>query len=256
MQATFLIDFYTLVRREVVRVLRIWPQTLLPPIITMTLYFTIFGNLIGTRIGDMDGVSYVEFIAPGLIMMSIITNSYANVSSSFFSAKFQRHLEELYVSTMSYNSIMFGYVLGGVVRGWLVAICVTGVSLVFTDLKVVHPLLMIIIAILTAILFSFAGLLNGIFARKFDDVTIIPTFVLTPFTYLGGVFYSISLLSSFWQKASLLNPILYMVNGFRYSMLDASDVDIKLAIGIILIFIVLLYYVCLYLIKKGFGIKV
>lgn len=249
------IGFYTLVVREVVRIIRIWPQTLLPPLITMTLYFMIFGSLIGDKIGNISGVPYVDFIAPGLIMMSIITNSYANVSSSFFNGKFQRHLEEMYVSTMSTNAIMFGYVLGGVVRGLMVAVVVTLVSLFFTNVSVIHISLMLFIAFLTSLLFSFAGLLNGVFARKFDDVSIIPTFVLTPFTYLGGVFYSINMLNPFWQKLSHLNPILYMVNGFRFSMLNTSDININNSIMIILLFIIALYCTCFYLIKNGFGIK-
>ncbi|MCA9749858.1 MAG: ABC transporter permease [Romboutsia sp.] len=249
------IAFVTMFRREITRIVRIWPQTLLPPVITMSLYFVIFGNLIGTRIGNMQGVSYINYIAPGLIMMSIITNAYANTVSSFFGSKFQKNIEEMLVAPITDATIIFGYMSGGVFRGLVVGILVAIVSLLFIDLNIHRILVTLLVAILTAVLFSLAGILNGIFARKFDDITIIPTFVLTPLTYLGGIFYSIDLLPSFWQKATLVNPIFYMVNGFRYGILGNSDVSINNVFIVLLIFIMLLYFTCSRLIQKGVGIR-
>jgi len=250
-----LIAMRTIVRKEVVRVLRIWVQTIVPPAITMTLYFIIFGKLIGSRIGSMDGFDYMQYIAPGLIMMSVITNSYGNVVSSFFAAKFGRHVEEMLVSPMANASIVIGHVAGGVLRGILVGALVTAIALFFTDLKLQHPLITVSIVLLSSIVFSLAGFINAVFARKFDDISIIPTFVLTPLTYLGGVFYSISLLPAFWQKVSVFNPILYMVNGFRYGMLGVSDVNIVTAFAIIILFAVLAFTTCFYLISRGVGIR-
>ena len=223
------VGFMTLVRKEVTRILRIWIQTIVPPAITMTLYFIIFGNLIGRRIGEMGGFDYMQYIAPGLIMMSVITNSYANVVSSFFGAKFGKHIEELLVSPLPNSLILLGHVTGGVARGLLVGVVVTMVALFFTDLSVAHPLITASIVLLTAIVFSLAGFINAVFARKFDDISIIPTFVLTPLTYLGGIFYSITLLPEFWQQVSRVNPILYMVNAFRYGVLGVSDIGIGTA---------------------------
>jgi ABC-2 type transport system permease protein len=245
----------TIVRKEVVRVLRIWVQTIVPPAITMTLYFIIFGNLIGSRIGTMDGFDYMQFIAPGLIMMSVITSSYGNVVSSFFGAKFGRHIEEMLVSPMSNATIVIGHVAGGVLRGVLIGLLVTIVALFFTQLDVQHPLITISIVILSSTVFALAGFINAIFAKKFDDISIVPTFVLTPLTYLGGVFYSISLLPEFWQKVSLANPILYMVNAFRYGILGISDIEIGIAYGILLIFVVVLFTVCVLLLNRGVGIR-
>ena len=219
------IAFYTILRREIRRFARIWPQTLLPPAITMSLYFAIFGHFIGGRIGKMGGFTYMQYIVPGLIMMSVITNSYSNVSSSFFSAKFQHSIQELLVSPTPNWVILVGYVLGGVARGLCVGVIVTILSLFFTHLALQHLLLTITVVLLTAIMFSLGGFVNAIYAKNFDDVSIVPTFVLTPLTYLGGVFYSIDLLPDFWQKLSLLNPVLYMVNAFRYGILDVSDME-------------------------------
>lgn len=249
------IGYLTIVRKEVTRILRIWIQTVVPPAITMTLYFVIFGNLIGRRIGEMGGFDYMQYIAPGLIMMSVITNSYANVVSSFFGAKFGKHIEELLVSPMPNSLILLGHVTGGVTRGLLVGMVVTVIALFFTDLKLVHPLITASIVLLTAIVFSLAGFINAVFARKFDDISIIPTFVLTPLTYLGGIFYSISLLPDFWENVSRANPILYMVNAFRYGMLGTSDIGIGKAYTIILVFMVALYTLSILLLKKGIGIK-
>ena len=250
-----LVGLATIVRKELTRIARIWVQTIVPPAITMTLYFIIFGSLIGRRIGDMGGVPYTTFIAPGLIMMAVITNSFGNVVSSFFSGKLQLHLEEMLVSPLSFITIITGYVVGGVVRGLAVAVLVTAVALFFTDISVARPFVTVSVVILTAMVFSLAGLLNAIFAKNFDDITIIPTFFLTPLTYLGGVFFSISLLSPFWQKVSLANPILYMVNAFRYGMLGTSDIPIGTAYVIILIALVALFLTALTLLRRGIGTR-
>lgn len=245
------IALLTIIRREIVRFMRIWVQTLIPPVITITLYFVIFGKLIGSRIGEMGGFSYVEFVVPGLIMMSIITNSYGNVVSSFFSVKFQKSIEEVLVSPTPNYIILLGYVFGGVIRGLLVGLIVTIVSMFFTDLSIHNLLVTVSIVFLTAIVFSLAGFLNALFARSFDDISIIPTFVLTPLTFLGGVFYSIELLPEHWQSVSQLNPILYMVNAFRYGILGTSDINIATAFFGVIGFIVLLSAVCLYLLSHG-----
>ncbi|WP_075185673.1 ABC transporter permease [Teredinibacter haidensis] len=245
------IAFSTIVRKEIRRFTRIWVQTLIPPVITMALYFVIFGNLIGSRIGDMGGFDYMSFVVPGLIMMAVINNSYSNVVSSFYSAKFTKSIEELQVSPTPNYIILAGYVCGGSLRGLLVGGIVTCISLFFTDLQIHNPLVTITVILLTAILFSIAGMINAIFANSFDDISIIPTFVLTPMTYLGGVFYSISLLSDFWQGVSKLNPILYMVNAFRYGILGVSDVSIGGAFFGIITFLVILLAYSLYLLEYG-----
>jgi ABC-2 type transport system permease protein len=245
----------TLIRKEVIRIMRIWVQTIVPPAITMTLYFIIFGNLIGRRIGTMDGFDYMQYIAPGLIMMSVITNSYGNVVSSFFGAKFGRHLEEMLVAPMSNAAIIIGHVAGGILRGLAVGLLVTLIALFFTKLDVEHPLITISIVILSSTVFALAGFINAIFAKKFDDIAIVPTFILTPLTYLGGVFYSISLLPEFWQNLSRVNPILYMVNAFRYGILGTSDISIGHAYAIVIIFVVLLFSTCLLLMNRGVGIR-
>ena len=245
----------TLARKEYDRVTRIWVQTIVPPAITMTLYFIIFGSLIGRRIGEMDGVPYTTFIAPGLIMMAVITNSFGNVVSSFFSGKLQLHLEEMLVAPLSYVTIVIGYVAGGVVRGLLVGCLVLVVAMFFTDVYVAHPLITITTVVLTAAIFSIAGLINAIFARTFDDISIIPTFVLTPLTYLGGVFYTVDLLPGFWRELSYANPILYMVNAFRYGMLGVSDVGIGVALAMIGGFLVALFGVALWLLDRGHGLR-
>lgn len=249
------IGFQTIVIKEVVRVLRIWIQTLVPPAISMTLYFIIFGGLIGSRVGQMGGYSYMAFLAPGLIMMSVINNSYVNVVSSFFGSKFGHYIEELQVSPLPNYMIILGYMMGGVVRGILVAILITIIALFFTRLHLVHPLVTVSVVILTAVLFSLGGLINAIYAKKFDDVTIVPTFILTPLTYLGGVFYSIHMLPVFWQNVSRLDPILYMVNAFRYGILGVSDIGIGTAYAIILLFILGLFAFSLLLLNKGVGLR-
>ncbi len=247
--------FLTILIKEILRFSRIWTQTILPSAVTTGLYFLIFGDLIGDLIGEMDGYRYMDFIVPGLIMMGIITNAYANVVSSFFFAKFSHSIEEMLVSPMPDGVILLGYVAGGIARGAAVGIAVTGVALLFTDLHVQQPLVVVSIALLTAMLFSLAGFINAVFAQSFDDISIIPTFVLTPLTYLGGVFYSISLLPPFWQKASLLNPILYMVNAFRYGVLGTSDISLWVSYAIICGFIVVLFAVSLHLLRRGVGIR-
>ncbi|MEG3767724.1 ABC transporter permease [Alteromonas sp. 14N.309.X.WAT.G.H12] len=241
--------------KECTRFLRIWVQTLVPPAITMTLYFVIFGNLIGKRIGEMGGFTYMEFIVPGLIMMSVITNSYANVSSSFFSAKFQRNIEELLVAPVPTWVIIFGYVGGGVARAILIGIIVTAVSMFFVDVHIHNLGAIVVTLILTSSLFATAGLVNAIFARTFDDISLVPTFVLTPLTYLGGVFYSLTLLPEFWQFVSKANPIVYMVNGFRYGFLGVSDVNVGVSIGILIVFNFALYGLAHHLLNKGRGIR-
>ncbi len=245
----------TLVRKEVIRVARIWIQTIVPPAITMTFYFIIFGNLIGKRIGVMGGFDYMQYIAPGLIMMSVITNSYGNVVSSFFGAKYGKHIEEMLVSPMSNATIIIGHVAGGVIRGLMVGILVTVIALGFTSLSIKHPLVTFSMVLLASTVFALLGFVNAVFAKKFDDISIIPTFVLTPLTYLGGVFYSITLLPDFWQKVSLGNPILYMVNAFRYGILGVSDISIVTAYLIVGIFVVALFTLNLMLLNRGVGIR-
>lgn len=249
------IAFQTIVIKEVRRFTRIWTQTLLPPVITMVLYFVIFGSLIGRRIGQMEGIDYVSFVAPGLIMMSVLTNSYGNVVSSFFGTKFSRCLEELLVSPTPNYVILLGYVIGGVSRGLIVGAFVTLTSLFFTDIQIHNLFIVIVTIFLTSVLFALAGLVNGVFAKNFDDVNIIPTFLLTPLTYLGGIFYSISLLPEFWQVVSKFNPILYMVNAFRYGFLGISDVNVGLALTMICVFIVGFASFALYLLEHAKGLR-
>lgn len=254
MNAT-LTAFNTIIYKEITRFLRIWVQTILPPAITMSLYFVIFGNLIGSRIGLMDGFNYMEYIVPGLIMMSVITNSYANVVSSFFSAKYQRSIEEMMVAPVPNWTVLLGFVGGGVIRGLLTGTIVTMVSLFFVDIQIQNYWVVISVVILTSTLFALGGFLNALFAKSFDDISIVPTFILTPLTYLGGVFYSIQLLPEFWQDVSKANPIIYMVNAFRYGFLGRSDISIEVAFSLIIGFIVILSWVCLHLLKKGKGLR-
>ncbi len=250
-----LIGFYTIVIREFGRIVRIWGQTILPSAVTATLYFIIFGNLIGQRIGKMDGYDYMQFIAPGLIMMAVITNSYANVVSSFFGARFGKHIEELTVSPLPNWLIVLGYVSGGVLRGVFVGAVVTTVALFFTHLTIHHVLIIISAVLFTAIVFALGGLINAIFAQNFDQISWFPTFILTPLTYLGGVFYSIALLPGWAEALSHANPILYMVNAFRYGFLGVSDVDIRLAYSIMLAFALGLYALAVLLLNRGVGIR-
>lgn len=248
---TELVAFSTIVRKEARRFVRIWTQTLLPPAISMTLYFVIFGQLIGSRIGVMGGFTYMQFMVPGLIMMAVLTNAYSNVVSSFFGAKFQRHVEELLVSPTSNHTILLGFVVGGILRGICVGAIVTVTSLFFSHLHIQHIGITLLILLLTALLFSLAGFINAVYANNFDDISIVPTFVLTPLTYLGGVFYSIDLLPPFWAGMSRLNPILYIVNAFRYGFLGVSDVNLWHSFAIVLAFIVAAYAYAMHLLKSG-----
>ncbi|MCJ1980443.1 ABC transporter permease [Pseudolactococcus carnosus] len=241
--------------KETNRYLRIWVQTLVPPVITTSLYFVIFGKMIGDRIGDMGGFSYMEFIVPGLIMMSAITSSYANVSSSFFSQKFQKNIEELLVAPVPTHIIIWGFVIGGLGRSILVGTLVTVISLFFVPLHVYSWFIVVITLLMTVILFSLAGLINGVFAQSYDDVSIVPTFVLQPLTYLGGVFYAISNLPPFWQAVSKINPIVYMISGFRYGFLGTTDVPIMVSTIILILFIIVLYAICYYLVDRGKGLR-
>ncbi len=247
--------FKTIVIKEYLRFIRIWIQTVLPPAITTALYFVIFGNLIGSQISDIEGYSYMEYIVPGLILMAVITNSYANVVSSFYSAKFQKSIEELLVSPIPNVLILAGYVSGGIARGLIVGAAVSLVAMFFTDIQVHNYLVTVVVFILTATLFSLAGFINAVYANSFDDISIVPTFVLTPLTYLGGIFYSIDMLPEFWQKVSLVNPILYMINSFRYGLLGISDTHLGVALGLIVLFILALFSYSMYLLNKGIGIK-
>jgi ABC-2 type transport system permease protein len=249
------VGYKTIVRKEITRILRIWGQTIVPPAITMTLYFIIFGELIGRRIGEMGGFTYMQYIVPGLVIMSVITNSYGNMVSSFFGAKFGKHIEELLISPLPNWIILAGYVTGALARGLLVGVVVMAVSLFFTRIEVQHPLVMLTVLLLTATVFALAGMVNAIFAQKFDDIAIIPTFILAPLTYLGGVFYSIALLPDFWQKVSVINPILYMVNGFRYGMLGVSDVSLVMTYSVIVIAGAILFGWCLFLLGRGTGLR-
>ena len=249
------IAFLTIVTREVRRFLRIWPQTLLPPAITISLYFVIFGNMIGSRVGEMGGFDYMAYIVPGLIMMSVIQNSYGNVVSSFFSTKWQHSIEEMLVSPMPSHVILLGFVCGGMVRGILTGLIVTLLSLFFTELRMEYAWITVLVVVLTAILFSLGGFLNALFARKFDDIAIVPTFILTPLTYLGGVFYSIDLLPDFWRAVSMANPILYMVNSFRFGVLGVSDVNVTVSLLAIGGFVVGLFLLALWLLHRGTGIR-
>ena len=246
---------YTLTLKETKRILRIWRQTLVPPIITTTIYFLIFGKLIGHRIGDMNGVSYMQFIAPGLIMMSAITASYTNTASSFFLSKFVRNIEELLVSPLSTHTIIWGYVFGSIMRGGMVGILVTAVTLCFVSFDIYSWSIIILTMLMTTIAFALGGLINAVFAKTFDDIGTIPTFVLTPLTYLGGVFYSVSLLPDFWQKVSQFNPIVYMISGFRYGFLGISDVPLYYTFSVLSIFIIVLYGWAYYLVDKGIGLR-
>jgi ABC-2 type transport system permease protein len=245
----------TIARREVTRILRIWAQTLVPPAITMTLYFLIFGSLIGRRIGDMGGFDYMDFIVPGLVMMAIIQNSYGNISSSFFGAKFGRHIEELLVSPMPNWVILGGYVAGAVLRGLLVGVIVLCIAMLFTHVRIPHPLITIATVLLGATIFSLAGFVNAIYAKKFDDVAIVPTFILTPLTYLGGVFYSVRMLPDWAQAMTHANPVFYMVNAFRYGLLGSTDVPLWIAFALMIGFVVVLGSLSLWLLKRGVGLR-
>ena len=250
-----LTGFFTLATKESKRVIRIWRQTLVPPVITTTLYFLIFGQLIGGRIGDMHGVSYMQFIAPGLVMMTAITASYVNSASSFFLSKFTKTYEEMLISPLSTHNIIWGYVVGSVVRGGLAGILVMLVALLFITFDIHSWMMIFSTLLLTTISFALGGLINAVYAKTFDDVGLIPTFVLTPLTYLGGVFYSISLLPDFWQAVSKFNPLVYMINGFRYGFLGISDMPIFYTFLVLGSLCIMLYWFAFSLIEKGVGLR-
>ncbi len=254
-RAPILIGYYTMVRKDFMRIVRIWSQTLLPPVITMSLYFAIFGTFIGSQVAAINGFPYIQFIVPGLIMMSIITSAYMNTVSTFYFAKWQRTIDELLVSPMPNWTIIAGYVSGGLIRAFLVGVLVTAVSLFFTHLTLFSLSVVFGAVFLTALFFSFLGLINGIFAKSFDAISIVPTFVLTPLTYLGGVFYSIDQLPEFFRTISLANPILYMVNAFRYGFLGVSDVPLSLAFGVMGGLTLAAFILTLYLFHRGAGLK-
>ena len=249
------IAFLALLRKEVHRFLRLWLQTILPPVITMSLYFIIFGTLIGSQIHPIQGYTYMQYITPGLVMMSVITNAYLNTVSSVYLLRFQKSIEELLVSPMPNFIIVLAFVLGGILRGMVVGILVLLVSLFFTRLDIQHVFIMFLVGFMAAAIFSLAGFINGMYARNFDDISIIPTFVLTPLTYLGGVFYSVKILPSFWQHVSLFNPILYIVNIFRYGILGLSDIPIKTGLLIMIICVIGLFWISLTLLEKGTGVR-
>ena len=256
------IGFQTIVIKEVTRLLRIWPQTIVPPVITTTLYFIIFGKVIGSRVGEMGGVPYMQFIVPGLVMMSVINSSYQNVVSSFFSSKFQRNVEELLISPMHNATVLLGYMAGGIARAMTIGTIVLLVSLFFVETLSIYSIpITFSVALLTATLFSIAGFINALLARKFDDIAIIPTFVLTPLTYLGGVFYSISLLPQPWETISRFNPIVYMVSAFRFGILkdqldpEMIDINLGFAFTVIVLFIVALFSLTLWMLNRGIGLR-
>jgi ABC-2 type transport system permease protein len=247
--------FYTIVRKEVHRFMRIWTQTLLPPVINQSLYFIVFGAFIGSQIADIQGISYMAFIVPGLVMMAVISNSFANVVSSFFGSKFQRNVEELTVSPTPNWVILAGYCAGGMLRGSLTGAIIFLVSAIFITPVVLHPVIIAVFILLTSLVFSLGGFINALYANSFDDIGIFPTFIMTPLTYFGGVFYSIKNLPEFWQSVSQWNPILYMVDGFRYGFYGVSDIDVTISISILVVLTILLTSIALYLLEKGTGLK-
>jgi ABC-2 type transport system permease protein len=251
-------SFYTIVRKDVVRMFRIWIQTFLPPVMTSVLYFLVFGTVLGSRIGDMQGVDYMTFVVPGLVMLAIVTSSYSNTSFTFFTSKFfARSIDEILVSPTPPWLLIAGFVGGGVVRGVIVGSLVMIVSVLFTGLHVAtySVFLIFIFALLTAIVFSLAGLVNGIYAKTMDGINIVPTFVLTPMVYLGGVFYSVHTLPDWWQTMTYANPLFYLINGFRYGFLGITDVSLYVSVGMLLSLVVALVAINSYLIRTGLGLK-
>lgn len=251
-----LISFYTIVRKGVVRIFRIWPQTLLPSVVTSVLYFTVFGNVLGARIGQLNGVDYILFVVPGLVMLAVITNAYMDVATTFFVSKFfSRNIDEILVSPTPPRVIIAGFVASGIIRGSVVGVIVLLVSLLFALPSIAHPLVVFLFLILSSLVFSLAGLINGIYAKSFDGISIIPTFVLTPLVYLGGVFYSIHSLPPLWQHVSLVNPIFYIINGFRFGFLGFADVSVFVSIGVLLALAALLMAANVYYLRTGLGLK-
>ncbi|MFA6503095.1 MAG: ABC transporter permease [Candidatus Paceibacterota bacterium] len=250
------ISFYTILRKGVIRILRIWPQTLLPSLVTSVLYFAIFGNILGSRIGSLNGVPYILFVVPGLVMLAVITNAFMDVATTFFMSKFfSRNIDEILVSPTPPSVIIAGFIASGIFRGMLVGLLVLTISLFFALPSVAHPLIIALFLFLSSFVFALGGLINGIYAKNFDGITIIPTFVLTPLVYLGGVFYSIHSLPPFWQTASLFNPIFYIINGFRYGFLGTSDVSVASCILVLVVLTLVLLGANVYLLKKGLGLR-
>jgi len=249
------IAYMTVMRKELVRIFRIWAQTILPPVVTTSLYFIVFGTFIGSQLAPIQGLSYIQFIVPGLIMMSVITSSYMNTVSNFYFAKFMRNIDEMLVSPMPDWLVIAGFISGGVMRGLIVGFFVLLVSLFFSNLAIYNLAVLIAAVIMTSVLFSLAGLINGIYAKGFDGISIVPTFVLTPLTYLGGIFYSISQFPPFWQKVSLFNPILYMVNAFRYGFFGVSDVPVWICFGVLIGFTLVFTAIVILLFRRGMGVK-
>ncbi len=250
------ISFYTILRKGVVRILRIWPQTLLPSLVTSVLYFTVFGTILGAQIGDINGFSYMQFVVPGLVMLAVITNAYMDVATTFFVSKFfSRNIDEILVSPTPPVVIIAGYVASGVVRGVIVGVLVLLTSLVFSLPHLAHPFVIALFLVLSSLLFSLAGLINGIYAKNFDGISIVPTFVLTPLVYLGGVFYSATSLGEPWATLTHFNPIFYIINGFRYGFLGFADVSIWFATGVLVALIAIFLAINWYLLKTGLGLK-
>lgn len=251
-----LISFYTILRKGVVRIFRIWSQTLLPSVVTSVLYFAVFGNILGSRIGTLNGVPYILFVVPGLVMLAVITNSYMDVATTFFVSKFfSRNIDEILVSPTPPSVIIAGFIASGVIRGMMVGIIVLIVSLFFALPSIAHPLVVLLFLFLSSLVFALGGLINGIYAKSFDGISIVPTFVLTPLVYLGGVFYSIHSLPNMWQTISLFNPVFYIINGFRYGFLGSSDVSLATSVLVLLVLMTALLGVNVYFLKKGLGLK-
>lgn len=249
-----LIGCRTILRKDMQRNLRVWRQSFIPPAISSILYFIIFGNLVGRNVGDLHGFTYSQFIAPGLIMMHLITNAYSNCSSSIFVAKLSHYIEEILVSPLTAFFILLGFMLGGIFRGMVVAGIVTVISFYFTHVHLYSLIIFLIVSFLTAMIFSLAGIINALFAKTFDDINVIPVFVLTPLIYLSGVFYSLHVLPHFWQTVSLFNPLIYIVNSARYGYLGYHGTSVFVAISILMLIAFGLFAFTYYLIKKGYGL--
>jgi ABC-2 type transport system permease protein len=250
------ISYYTIIRKSFVRIVRIWPQTILPSLVTSTLYFTVFGTILGSQISAVDGFSYMQFVVPGLVMLAVVTNAYTEVATTFFVSKFfSRNIDEILVSPTPPWVIIAAFVTGGLIRSTIVGCLVLGVSMFFALPHVAHPLFIVLFLVLSSVVFSLAGLVNGIYAKSFDGISIVPTFVLTPLVYLGGVFYSVTMLPPFFQTITYLNPIFYIINGFRYGFLGISDVSLVLATSVLLGLVAFFVAVSWYLLRTGLGLK-
>jgi ABC-2 type transport system permease protein len=249
-------SFYTIVRKDIVRMFRIWSQTFLPSVVTSVLYFLIFGSVLGGRIGDINGFSYIHFVVPGLVMLAVVTNAFSNVATTFFASKFfARNIDEVLVSPTPPWILIAGFIGGGIIRGVLIGLLVLLVSVFFAIPPLAHPLAVVFFLVLSSLLFSLAGLVNGIYAKSFDGISIIPTFVLTPLVYLGGVFYSVSTLPGWWQQLTYANPIFYIINGFRYGFLGFADTSLGVSILVLTLLVGILVGVNWYLLRTGLGLR-